>query len=66
MLPFLIRLVAGQSVSQTSMSGLRAALPIYALHQGYGVTEIGLIVAGFSASNLLLSVPIGRMVDRRG
>ncbi len=48
------------------MSGLRAALPIYALHQGYGVTDIGLIVAGFSASNLLLSVPIGRLVDRRG
>ncbi len=48
------------------MSGLRAALPIYALHQGYGATDIGLIVACFSASNLLLSVPIGRLVDRRG
>ena len=66
MLPSLIRLLAGQTVSQTGMSGLRAALPIYALHQGYGATDIGLIVACFSASNLVLSVPIGRLVDRRG
>lgn len=64
--PFLMRLVAGQSMSQTCMSGLRAALPIYALRQGYGTTEVGLLVAGFSASNLLLSVPIGRLADRRG
>lgn len=41
-------------------------MPIYALHQGYGATDIGLIVACFSASNLVLSVPIGRLVDRRG
>lgn len=66
MLASLIRLLAGQTVSQTGMSGLRAALPIYALHQGYGATDIGLIVACFSASNLVLSVPIGRLVDRRG
>lgn len=66
MSPALIKLVGGQTVSQTTMSGLRAALSIYALKQGHSVTEVGLIIAGFSASNLLLSVPIGRWVDRRG
>jgi len=64
--PTLMRLVVGQSLSQTCMSGLRAALPIYALHQGYGTTDVGLLLGGFSASNLLLSVPIGRLVDQRG
>ncbi len=66
MRPVLMRLVLGQSLSQTCMSGLRAALPIFALHRGYGATDVGLVLAGFSASNLLLSVPIGRLADRHG
>jgi MFS family permease len=62
----LARLIAGQVSVHACMTGLRLALPLYALKHGHSAAEAGLLVALFAASNVLLALPWGRLADRYG
>ena len=62
----LYRLLIGQIFLQTCMNGMRLALPIYALNQGYSAAQAGVLLACLAVSNLVFAMPLGRMVDRRG
>lgn len=62
----LARLITGQVSVHACMTGLRLTLPLYALKHGHSAAETGLLVALFAASNVLLALPWGRLVDRHG
>ncbi len=62
----LARLIVGQVSVHACMTGLRMALPLYALHHGHGALAIGGLIALFAASNVLMALPWGKLVDRRG
>ena len=62
----LIRLIAGQVFLHASMTGLRLAAPLHALHQDRSKAEVGLLVACFALSQLVLAIPAGRLSDRLG
>jgi len=62
----LARLILGQVSVHACMTGLRLALPLYALQHGHSAAEAGLLVALFAASNVLLALPWGRLADRYG
>ncbi|KKB38282.1 MFS transporter [Bacillus thermotolerans] len=48
------------------VAGTRPLIPLYADSLGAGSMEIGLIVSLFSFFPLLLSIPLGRTIDRKG
>ncbi len=62
----LARLVAGQVCVHASMAGTRMAAPLLALHEGYSPVAVGFLLALFAITQVLLSLPIGRFVDRHG
>ena len=62
----LARLVAGQVCVHASMAGTRMAAPLLALHEGYSPVAVGFLLALFAITQVLLSLPIGRYVDRHG
>jgi MFS family permease len=62
----LARLVAGQVCVHASMAGTRMAAPLLALHKGYSPVAVGFLLALFAITQVLLSLPIGRYVDRHG
>ena len=62
----LARLVAGQVCVHASMAGTRMAAPLLALHEGYSPVAVGVLLALFAITQVLLSLPIGRYVDRHG
>ena len=62
----LARLVAGQVCVHASMAGTRLAAPLLALHDGYSPVAVGVLLALFAITQVLLSLPIGRYVDRHG
>jgi MFS family permease len=62
----LARLVAGQICVHASMAGTRMAAPLLALHAGYGPVAVGFLLALFALTQVFMSLPIGRYVDRHG
>lgn len=62
----LTRLIVGQVSIHACMTGLRLALPLYALKHGHSAAQAGILVALFAASNVLLALPWGRLTDRYG
>lgn len=62
----LARLLAGYVCLHAAMAGMRMAAPLLALNQGYDKEQVGLLVALFSATQIFLSLPAGRLADRRG
>jgi MFS family permease len=62
----LYRVIFGHALAQASLTGLRTALPLYALAHASSATDVGVLMGCFSVWTLLLSVPIGRYVDRQG
>lgn len=62
----LLRLIVAQVFVHATLAGNRMAAPLLALHLGYSAAAVGLLLALFGLSQLLLAVPFGRYVDRRG
>lgn len=66
MTPQLLRLIGGQIFLHSTLAGNRMAAPLWALGAGYSPAAVGLLLALFGASQMLLAVPVGRYVDRHG
>ena len=64
--PMLFRLLAGQISIHACMTGLRMGIPLYALRQGHSAAEVGVLIALFAVSNVVMALPWGRLVDRHG
>jgi MFS family permease len=62
----LLSLILGQISLHSCMAGVRMAAPLQALKQGQAEWTVGLLMALFAAAPVLLSLPAGRMADRRG
>lgn len=58
--------IVGQIGLHSTMTGLRLAAPLQVLHEGQGAVAVGLLMALFAASPVLLALPAGRLADRRG
>ena len=62
----LARLIAGHICLHACMAGMRMAAPLLALHQGFSPLAVGLLLALFALTQVFLSLPAGRYVDRHG
>ena len=62
----LARLIAGHICLHASMSGLRMAAPLLALRDGFSPAAVGVLLALFAITQVFLSLPAGRFVDRHG
>ncbi|QIL80886.1 MFS transporter [Diaphorobacter sp. HDW4A] len=62
----LARLIAGQVCIHASMTGMRMAAPLLALHEGYSAIAVGLLLALFALTQVFLALPAGRYADRHG
>ncbi len=62
----LARLIAGHVCLHACMAGMRMAAPLLALHQGYSPLAVGVLLALFALTQVFLSLPAGRYVDRNG
>ncbi len=62
----LARLISAQVCVHACMAGTRMAAPLLALHAGYGPVAVGLLLSLFALTQVFLSLPAGRYVDRHG
>jgi MFS family permease len=62
----LARLIAGQMFLHACMAGMRMAAPLQALRQGHTEAAVGLLMALFALTQVLLALPAGKLADRRG
>lgn len=60
------RLVAGHTLVHASMSGMRLAAPLLALHVGLGTVHVGVLLALYSLTQVFIALPAGRFVERHG
>lgn len=64
--PALARLIAGQVFLHACMAGMRMAAPLQALRTGHSEAAVGVLVAFFALTQVLLALPAGRFADRVG
>lgn len=62
----LARLITGQLFLHACMAGMRMAAPLMALRQGYGEAAVGVLMALFALTQVVLALPAGRYADRTG
>jgi len=62
----LARLIGGHICLHACMAGLRMAAPLLALRQGYSALAVGILMALFALTQVLLALPAGRYADRHG
>ena len=62
----LVRVIAGQICLHACMAGTRLAAPLLALRQGYSEAAVGVLLALFALTQVVLALPAGRYSDRRG
>ena len=62
----LLRLVAAQVCVHNAMTGARLAAPLLALQLGYSAAQVGVLLALFALSPVVLALPAGRLADRHG
>ncbi len=60
------RLVVGHTLVHASMSGMRLAAPLLALHLGLGTVYVGVLLSLYSLTQVFIALPIGRFVERHG
>ena len=60
------RLLVVTATSQLAVFALRPVITYQALSLGASAAELGLVVASFSVLSLLVAIPVGRAIDRRG
>jgi MFS family permease len=59
-------LVLGQLGLHAVMAGLRMAVPLQLLREGYSPLSVGVLLALFAAAPVLLALYAGRLADRHG
>lgn len=59
-------LVIGQLGLHSAMAGVRLAMPLQALREGFSPWAVGVLLALFAALPVLTALPAGRLADRRG
>ena len=59
-------LIAGQVCLHGSMAGMRLAAPLLALKLGYGAFAVGVLLALFSLTQVVIAIPAGTYADRHG
>lgn len=64
--PELIRLICGFICVHACMAGVRMTSPLLALELGYSAAAVGVMLALFALTQVFLSIPAGRFVDRHG
>ena len=62
----LIRLMIGQLLVHTCMTGMRLAAPLLALRDGYSPGAVGFLLSLFALTQVFLSLPAGRYADQHG
>ncbi|WP_046112364.1 MFS transporter [Aquincola tertiaricarbonis] len=62
----LLALIGGQIGLHGAMAGVRLAAPLQLLQQGGSALSVGLLMALFAVSAVLLALAAGRMADRHG
>lgn len=62
----LFRLVVAQVCVHGCMTGFRMAAPLMALRESQSAVAVGVLIALFALSQIFLSLPAGRFVDRHG
>lgn len=62
----LVRLVTAQVCVHSAMTGARLAAPLLALQLGYSAAQVGVLLALFALSPVVLALPAGRLADRHG
>lgn len=62
----LVRVIAGQVCLHACMAGTRLAAPLLALRQGYSEAAVGVLLALFALTQVVLALPAGRYADRKG
>ena len=62
----LIRLIAGQVFLHACMAGMRMAMPLLALQQGFSALAVGALLALFAITQVFFALPAGRYADRKG
>ncbi len=60
------RLIAGQIFLHACMAGMRMAIPLLALKQGFSALAVGALLALFALTQVFLALPAGRYADRKG
>jgi MFS family permease len=64
--PDLKRLIGGHVCLHAAMAGMRMAVPLWALKQGFSAATVGVLVALFALTQVFIALPSGRYVDRHG
>ena len=64
--PELARLITGHVFLHASMAGVRMAAPLLALRAGYSEVAVGVLLALFALTQVVLALPAGRFADRHG
>lgn len=62
----LMRLILAQISIHACMTGMRMATPLLALREGYSPAAVGMLLALFALTQVVLSLPAGRYADRHG
>ncbi|MFP8835586.1 MFS transporter [Hydrogenophaga sp. XSHU_21] len=62
----LARLIASQVSIHACMTGFRMAAPLMALREGMSPAAVGVLLALFALAPIFLSLPAGRLADRKG
>ena len=62
----LLRLVTAQVCVHSAMTGARLAAPLLALQLAYSAAQVGVLLALFALSPVVLALPAGRLADRHG
>ena len=62
----LAHLIAAQVCTHATMAGMRMAAPLMALKAGYSAVAVGFLLALFALTQVVISLPAGRFVDRHG
>jgi MFS family permease len=64
--PALFRLICGFICVHACMAGVRMTSPLLALQLGYSAAAVGVMLALFALTQVFLSLPAGRYVDKHG
>jgi MFS family permease len=62
----LVRVISGQVCLHACMAGVRLAAPLLALRQGYSEAAVGVLLALFALTQVVLALPAGRYADQHG
>jgi MFS family permease len=61
----LFQLISAQLFLHATMAGTRMAAPLLMLREGYSPAAVGLLLAFFGLTQVVLAIPAGRYADRR-